>query len=288
MEYFFYKGGLDNSIYMMKPDSAVIQHLYDLIINHHFIYHFTAILTTHRFILIEALKYSIALLVFLLAHELGHYLVCRHYGVPASLPFLIPISEGFGTLGAVIKIRGIIPNRKVLFDIGIAGPLAGFAVLVPFLYAGMKLSFLTAQIPAGGSIAFGEPLIWTFIQNRVFPQLSGNVMLVAHPMIFAAWFGLLATSLNLLPLGQLDGGHIAYAVFGRKAVILYKIFYVMLVLLCLTWYFWFVWVIIGYFIGLKHPPLLDETEDIGTTRKLLAILAAIIFIITFMIKPVEG
>ena len=246
-----------------------------------------AALTTHHGILIEAIKYAIALLIFLLAHEMGHYLACRHYGVPATLPFVIPFPLGFGTLGAVIKIKGIIPNRKVLFDIGIAGPLAGFIAVVPFLILGMKLSFLTAQVPSGETISFGEPLLWKMIQSRIFPELSGNYTLVAHPVCFAAWFGLLATSLNLLPLGQLDGGHIAYAVFGRKALILYRIFYVCLILLCLKWFYWFVWLIIGYFIGLKHPQLLDETDNIGTTRKILAILAVIIFIITFMIKPVQ-
>lgn len=246
-----------------------------------------AALTTHHGILTEAIKYSIVLLIFLLAHETGHYLACRHYGVPATLPFVIPFPLGFGTLGAIIKIKGTIPNRKVLFDIGIAGPLAGFIAVVPSLVLGMKLSFLTTRIPSGHAIIFGEPLLWKIIQNRIFPALSGDYMLVAHPVCFAAWFGLLATSLNLLPLGQLDGGHIAYAVFGKKSLVLYRIFYVCLILLCLKWFYWFVWLIIGYFIGLKHPQLLDETDNIGTTRKVLAILAMIIFIITFMIKPVQ-
>jgi len=240
----------------------------------------------NNFILIEALKYSLALLIFLLAHELGHYLTCRYYGIEATLPYLIPFPAAFGTMGAVIKIKQRIANKKVLFDMAIAGPLAGFIVIVPILYYGLKNSFFISKIP-GEAIYFGEPLIWKIIYKTTYGSNLLNLELVAHPVAFASWFGLIATALNLFPMGQLDGGHIIYALFGKKAIVIYKIFFGCLIALCFIWPYWLVWVIIGWFIGLKHPPLIDEDEPLGIGRKILALLAACIFILSFVIIPIK-
>ncbi len=239
----------------------------------------------NKLILKDSLKYSIALLIFLLAHELGHYIACRHYNIKATLPYLIPIPAAFGTMGAIIKIRGTIPNKKVIFDIGIAGPLSGFIVTIPILYYGIKNSFFIEQISSSG-IYFGEPLIWKIMYFIIFGKYSNGTDLIAHPVAFAAWFALVATSLNLFPMGQLDGGHIIYALFGNKAKIIYKIFFGFIVLLTLLWPYWIVWVIIGWFIGLKHPPVLDENEQLGIGRKLLAVIAGLIFILSFIIIPI--
>ncbi|OGF64513.1 MAG: hypothetical protein A2Y62_06675 [Candidatus Fischerbacteria bacterium RBG_13_37_8] len=270
--FFVYKGTISLTFFE-SPDTGFFNHYYNL-------------LAQNSFMVTESLKYSGALLIFLLAHELGHYLACRYYGVQATLPFLIPIPAGFGTLGAIIKIRAPIPNKKVLFDIGIAGPLAGFAALLPALYYGMSKSIYVARVPMD-SLYFGEPILWKFMEKLLYPDLGGNLELAVHPVTFAAWFGLLATSLNLMPLGQLDGGHIAYALFGRKAFIMYKIFFVFILLLFFAWPYWLVWVIVGWFIGLKHPPVMDETEPVGRGRIILAIIAALILIVSFIVIPVE-
>ncbi len=245
---------------------------------------------SNKFLIFESLKYSFALLIFLFAHEMGHYLACRYYGISATLPYFLPVPIGFGTLGAVIKIKAPIPNKKVLFDIGIAGPLAGFIVLLPILYYGIDLSFIIPRGSAmgGDSIYFGEPLLWKIFQKIIFPNMLENQDLAAHPLSIAAWFSLIATALNLLPLGQLDGGHIIYAIFGNNSFIIYRFFFLLLIVLTMIWPYWAIWVIIAFFIGLRHPPVLDETEGIGTGRRILAIVAAVIFVLSFVIIPISG
>ncbi len=169
----------------------------------------------------EGFWYSGTLLGILGAHEMGHYLLCRHYNVDASLPYFIPmppLSVLTGTLGAVIKIREAFPSRRILFDIGVAGPIAGFVVLVPALFFGMTLSNVVPEPTRGQRSLPGRTAP---LQDRVFaiigPVREGYTINI-HPMVFAAWFGMLATALNLLPFGQLDGGHITYATLGRWSV----------------------------------------------------------------------
>ena len=149
---------------------------------------------------------------------MGHYLLCRRYNVDATLPYFIPMPPLLfltGTLGAVIRIREAFPTRKVLFDIGVAGPIAGFVVLVPALFFGMTLSNVVPA-PTEGSVLFlGEPLLFKLATHVVFGAVPDGYTVNIHPMVFAAWFGMLATALNLLPFGQLDGGHITYATLGR-------------------------------------------------------------------------
>lgn len=244
------------------------------------------VLLENKFLMTEAIKYSLALLIFLLAHEFGHYLACRYHGVQATLPYLIPVPFAFGTMGAVIKMRGPIQNKKALFDIGIAGPLAGFTIALPLLYYGIRNSFFINPI-SGGAIYFGEPIIWKIIHLLIFGSYSNGKELIANPVALASWFALLATALNLFPMGQLDGGHILYALLGRKALAVYKIFFIFIAVLVLIWPYWIVWVIIGWFLGLKHPPILDETEPLGTGRKILALIAAVIFILSFIVIPIQ-
>ncbi len=168
--------------------------------------------------LVDGLWYSLTLLGILGAHEFGHYYFCRRYGVDATLPYFIPAPIPLtGTLGAVIKIREAFPTRTVLFDIGVGGPIAGFVVLVPALFIGMSMSTVVA-VPTGPSVFYmGEPLLFQWAASLNFGPLSPNQTINIHPMVFAAWFGMLATALNLLPFGQLDGGHITYATLGRWA-----------------------------------------------------------------------
>ena len=152
------------------------------------------------------------------AHELGHYLACRYYQVDASLPFFIPMPLVLtGTLGAFIRIREPIPTKRMLFDIGIAGPLAGFVFAVPALFIGVAMSPVVRVPPNLVGFDLGEPLLFRAATWLTWGPIANGYSVNLHPMAFAAWFGLLATALNLFPIGQLDGGHISYAVLGRRS-----------------------------------------------------------------------
>jgi Zn-dependent protease len=176
------------------------------------------LMVLHPDLLLEGLSFSIPLLGILLAHELGHFFACRYYGTACTPPFFIPVPLGAGTLGAFIKIKSPFRDRRSLFDIGIAGPLAGFVFVLPALWIGISLSKIYPKhVLAGGGLYFGEPLIFKLFGRLILDYSPSTQDMVAHPIAMAAWIGLLATSLNLLPIWQLDGGHIAYAVFGRSA-----------------------------------------------------------------------
>src|SRR6187200_3472644 len=162
--------------------------------------------------------YSGTILLILGAHEMGHYLACRYYDVDASLPFFIPVPVlQTGTMGAFIRIRERIPSKRMLFDIGIAGPIAGFVVAVPALFAGLAMSHVV-RVPAdaSGMLELGEPILFRIASWLLWGTQPDGYSLNMHPMAFAAWFGLLATALNLFPIGQLDGGHVSYSVLGSR------------------------------------------------------------------------
>jgi membrane-associated protease RseP (regulator of RpoE activity) len=239
------------------------------------------------------LWYSVALLAILGAHEMGHYLACVYYKVNASLPFFLPVPPPFiaGTMGAFIRIRDRIRTKRQLFDIGIAGPLAGFAVAVPVLFVGLALSTL-APIPKNAAAQeYADPLLFKIANWLVFGQIRDGLMLNAHPMVFAAWFGCLATALNLFPIGQLDGGHISYAVLGRHST---KVSFaalavaITLTFVSLSWLVWTIlMVVMLYFFGARHPATDDEDAPIGRRRLALAVLAAVILALCFMPKPID-
>jgi membrane-associated protease RseP (regulator of RpoE activity) len=164
--------------------------------------------------LLSGVPFSAALLGILLAHEMGHYLTSRHYGVPASLPYFIPVPTIIGTMGAVIRMRAMIRDRKILFDIGIAGPLAGLVVAVPATLIGLKLSQVIEVGSTAGGIELGDSLLFMALTSWVFGPLADTQTVLLHPVAFAGWLGFFLTSLNLLPMGQLDGGHVTYGIFG--------------------------------------------------------------------------
>lgn len=247
-------------------------------------------------LLLRGLWYSGTVLTILGCHELGHYLACRYYDVDASLPFFIPFLIPVpvfqtGTFGAFIRIREPIPSKRMLFDIGIAGPLAGFAVAVPAMFVGMALSRVSAFPELMEGVNLGEPLLLKLAQRAIWGIPPEGYALNLHPMSIGAWFGLIATSLNLFPIGQLDGGHISYAVLGRKSS------HVTLVMiacaLLLTWFSpsWMVWtallVVMLFVFGRHHPRTFDEEVPIDRNRKLLALFAIVMFILCFTPAPVE-
>ncbi len=224
------------------------------------------------------------------AHEFGHYFACRYYDVDASLPFFLPMPLGpSGSLGAVIRIREPIPSKRMLFDIGIAGPIAGFVVAAAALVAGMALSSVVPHVSQGGGIEFGEPPLFQLVSYLMFGTVGDGYTVNVHPMAFAAWWGFLVTALNLFPAGQLDGGHIAYAVMGRQSTILTVITIVCaagLTFLAITWVVWtLAMVAMILIVGPHHPRTFDESVPLDAGRTWLALCAVIIFVLCFTPVP---
>jgi len=245
------------------------------------------LLTVLSTTLVGGPKYSFAIMTILLAHEMGHYFMTRRYGIPSSLPYFIPFPlSPFGTLGAIIKMRGVIINKKALFDIGVAGPIMGFCVSLPFIVIGMKLS--KVQRIAGGEsfIRLGDPYLFKIVQKIFYGDLPPNYDVVLHPFGYAGWVGLFVTALNLLPVGQLDGGHVVYAVFGPKSRIVYVATTLFMILLSLFYNpGWFALVILLLIFGMRHPEPYDMETEIDIKRKFLAIIILLIFLLSFTPSP---
>ena len=236
--------------------------------------------------------YSGTVLAILGCHEMGHYLACRHYDVDASLPFFLPAPLPLtGTLGAFIRIRQRIPTKVALFDIGIAGPIAGFVVAVPCLLAGLALSRVVALPEDFTGFELGEPLLFQLMSWLVWGPVPDGYSLNLHPMAFASWFGLIATALNLFPIGQLDGGHISYAVLGRRSsyVTLGMVAVAVgLTLFSMSWLVWTAMLVVMLFIfGPHHPPTFDEHLPLDERRQLLAAFALVMFVLCFTPAPIE-
>jgi hypothetical protein len=239
--------------------------------------------------------YSATILVILGAHELGHYFACRYYRIDASLPYFLPLPPPFpltGTLGAFIRIREPVRTKRQLFDIGIAGPLAGFIFAVPALFIGLSLSnVVPIRNLQGEMIDLGEPLLFKLASWTFWGPIRDGYTLNLHPMAFAAWFGLLATALNLFPVGQLDGGHISYTVFGRRSTIVTIVMIAVAVSLAyfsLSLVLWTVLMVAMLFaFGAKHPPVMDEDVPLDRVRFGLAIVALVIFILCFTPAPIR-
>src|SRR5579862_9748719 len=236
--------------------------------------------------LLAGLPFSLTLLTILLAHEFGHFLTARYYLVDASLPYFIPFPSLIGTMGAFIRIRSAILSKRVLFDIGIAGPLAGFVALVSPLVAGIALSKVVPGIGQSGDLVFGTPLIIRLMEWVRFPGVPiADIYL--HPVARAAWVGLLATALNLLPIGQLDGGHILYAFLGERTRLLSRVFIGVLVLMgfffAWSWFFWAAFLVL---FGMRHPAIFDPSP-VGRVRTWLGIAALIILILSFTPTPIR-
>jgi membrane-associated protease RseP (regulator of RpoE activity) len=233
--------------------------------------------------------YAVVLMIILTGHELGHYLTCRRYGLSATLPYFMPFPTLIGTLGAFIKIKSPIRYKSHLFDIGANGPLAGFTLAVPALTVGLAFSKLVPSLPEEGAIIFGEPLAFNLLEGLFFAGAPAGSALVLHPVAFAGWVGLLVTSLNLLPFGQLDGGHIAYALIGARAKFLSRaLIAAFLVMGFYFWAGWLLWAAVLLVIGIKHPRIVDEGEPLSRKRQVLSLLIIAIFILSFIPDPVRG
>ncbi len=239
----------------------------------------------------HGLWYSVTILGILGAHEFGHYFACRYYRVDASLPYFLPFPSLAGTLGAFIRIRQPIPTKRMLFDIGVAGPIAGFVVAVPALLLGLSLSRLVPLPDDFPGLLLGEPPLFRAAVWLIWGAADDGLSLNLHPIAFAAWFGLLATALNLFPIGQLDGGHISYAALGSRstAVTLGATAAVMvLALRSPVWIGWAALVVVMLLaIGPRHPRTLDHHIPLDRIRVRVAVAALIMFMLCFTPVPIE-
>lgn len=262
--------------------------------------------------------FAVSMLAILGAHEFGHYLMGRHYEIHVTLPYFIPFPlSPFGTLGAFINMKESPRNRRQLLDIGLAGPLAGLVIAIPVLFIGLKLSkidILQPDIPSGQMLSMeGNSLLYLFMKFLAFGKLlpapasygtmnpvlywfmyfftgqpypAGGIDVMLHPVAWAGWAGMLVTALNLIPAGQLDGGHAVYVLLGKeKAQKLFPIILVILIALGFVWSGWWLWAAIIFFIGRIYAEPMDQITELDNKRKILAVIGIIVFLLVFTPVP---
>ncbi len=254
--------------------------------------------------------FALSLLGILLAHEFGHYLMSRYHKTPATLPYFIPFPfSPLGTMGAAIIMRSIPKNKRILFDIGVAGPLAGMVVAVPVLFLGLYLSSLGTVEPNPNGFIEGNSLLYLFAKFVVFGQLLpspaapqgflywvqyfftgqpvpfGGTDVFIHPVAFAGWAGILVTALNLIPAGTLDGGHVIYSLFGDQAKKAFPFIVALLVALGFFWSGWWLWAVLLFWLGRVNAEPLDQITTLDPARRGVAALVIIIFLLVFMPVP---
>jgi membrane-associated protease RseP (regulator of RpoE activity) len=243
--------------------------------------------------LLEGLKYAVPLMTILVCHEMGHFIQARRNGVYASYPYFIPLPlSPLGTLGAVIAMEARVGHRRALFDIGITGPLAGLVPTLIFCLLGLQWSHYGKPIIHPGEMQFGEPLLFRWLADWVVGPRPNGFDLMIHPMAFAGWVGLLITSLNLIPIGQLDGGHILYALLRRKAHIVARLL-LFGALVGVVWQFfsqhqvaWLLMVVLLMIMGPVHPPTANDDEPLGWGRYVLGWLTLAFIIVGFTPNPI--
>lgn len=235
--------------------------------------------------LASGLPFSLPLMLILLSHEMGHYLLARKHRVRATLPYFIP---GFPTFGAFIRMQSLPSDRRVLFDIGAAGPWAGVAATIPALILGLSLSEVHPLSPVDGGLYLGDSLLFTALTQLVLGVSGNDVSIALHPIAFAGWFGLFVTFLNLLPVGQLDGGHVVYSLFGSLHRWVARVFLAVIAVLgAHGWTGWFFWIGLLALLGIDHPPTRDFHSSLDPRRKVYAWCTVGLFLLTFMPVPIS-
>jgi membrane-associated protease RseP (regulator of RpoE activity) len=233
----------------------------------------------------RGIPFSFTLLMILGAHEFGHYFMSRKHNIDVTLPYFIPAPSFIGTFGAFIKMKSPIMDRRILLDVGAAGPLAGMCVTVPVLLIGLYLSEIRYEAVDSG-VSLGSSLFFTFMNWLIHGPLPDNANIILHPIAFSGWIGLLVTCLNLLPVGQLDGGHVAYAVIGTKQRVVSKVIIGVLVILGVTgWIGWIVWAGILFIMGTNHPPVVYDWIPLDKNRKIIGWITLSVFVMTFTPAP---
>lgn len=236
----------------------------------------------HPATILQGLPFSLTLLSILLAHEFGHYLAAVYHRVDSSLPYFLP-SPFLGTFGAFIRVRSPIYSKRALFDIGISGPLAGFVFLLPALAVGLAFSKVIPGIAHQSSLQFGVPGLQWLLERAIFPGARAADIYL-HPVARAAWVGMFATAMNLLPIGQLDGGHILYAFFPQRHRTVSKLLCVLMLPLGFLWAGWAFWAIVLLLIGRRHPVIVDAA-GLGDGRRKLGWIALAVFLLCFIYAP---
>ena len=249
----------------------------------------------HPAALVDGLPFAATLLTILLAHEFAHYITARQYGLPTSLPYFLPFPSLIGTFGAFIRIHSPILQRRALIDIGASGPLVGFVLSLVAVGVGLAFSTVVETSPAGG-LQLGEPLIFTALSRLVLGTLPDHHDVLLHPIAFAGWIGLFVTALNLIPIGQLDGGHVAYAILGTRQASLAILMVGVLLGLGFGWPGWggwpawsgwpgwYLWAGLTAVLGVRHPSVADETA-LDRRRTIIGWVTLLVFVLTFTPKP---
>ncbi|MDZ7270431.1 MAG: site-2 protease family protein [candidate division KSB1 bacterium] len=242
-------------------------------------------------LLVGGAVYCLSIMSILLAHEMGHYLMCRRHRVNATLPYFIPFPfpmlNPFGTLGAVIRMDARMPDRRALLDVAVAGPLAGLAIALPVMFFGLQNSQLVPKGEVGPSVLYlGESLLFKLVARLAVPGLSPDMDIMLGPMAFAGWAGLFVTSLNLLPIGQLDGGHVLYALFGQRAQRAYIFLLIAFGIVTVKWYpGWALLLVLLIVFGFRHPVPLDPFLPLDARRRAVGYAMLVIFMVSFTPVP---
>jgi len=240
-------------------------------------------------LLYKGLPFSVTLLLILGTHEMGHYLVSRRHGLDVTLPFFIPappIPFIIGTFGAFIRIRSPIRDKRALLDVGCAGPLAGVLISIPVILVGLKLSTITVMAGGEAGLVLGEPLLFKLLSWLALGHLSSSENIILHPVAFAGWIGLLVTALNLMPVGQLDGGHVTYALFpDYHRYISLGVLGLLVVCGMVFWKGWLMWAVLLTFLGWRHPPPYLYWLPLDRRRRVLGVITIVVFVLTFSPAP---
>jgi len=238
--------------------------------------------------IILGIPFSLSLMAILTCHELGHYFVSRRAGMITTLPYFIPAPIHFiGTFGAIIRMKSIVPDRKTLLRVGMAGPLAGFAVALPVTVIGIMLSEIAPTPIDVEYLHLGDSLLFSFLARIIHPDIPQGYDLFLHPVALAGWIGFLITSMNLIPIGQLDGGHVSYSIFLRMRKYSYIPIIGGLVALGFLWPGWFIWAGLAFFIARRDPVIQDAITPIPTREKVLALIPLLILILAFIPIPIS-
>ena len=237
----------------------------------------------------HGLPYAVTLLAILLFHEMGHYLTARYYGMNVTLPYFIPSPIlPVGTFGAFIRMKSPPRNRRVLLYVAAAGPIAGFCVALPAMFYGYSVSEVVTNSQVGFGFELGEPLLLRMISQAVVGALPPGTSVGLNSVGMAAWFGILVTMFNLLPMGQLDGGHIVYAFLGARArYVTWGLVAGLVAMGVVLWEGWLVWALIGFFVSRRHPSVMDPYVSLDGRSRATALLAFVILVLCFMPLPIQ-
>lgn len=241
--------------------------------------------------ILAGLPFALALMLILLSHELSHYIASWRHGVEATLPYFIPVPPipgmiTIGTLGAFIKMRSPIVSRRALIDIGASGPIVGFIFALAASVYGLMFSHVQVVDTGGPLLMLGDSLLFSMLTNIIIGPVPEGMDVFLHPAAFAGWLGFFITSLNLIPIGQLDGGHIFYAIAGQRHALYSKMLVGVLVVMgVLFWHGWIIWAVLLLILGLRHPPVIFWERPLDPRRKVVGLISLILFILTFAPTP---